>query len=138
MFSCFCREVWNCVLVSECVNWMAKQWNPPLTTQTNVFMIYLTWMFRIISIMQRHGGALQWRTYTWILMNLNKRFFILFQLDLQLQDESGGDISSFITNGEWELLGKYAPHAWKICAVSCARGIFSQIRVHTTLTQVLY
>ncbi|XP_053696117.1 neuronal acetylcholine receptor subunit alpha-7-like [Sabethes cyaneus] len=28
-----------------------------------------------------------------------------FQLDLQLQDESGGDISSFITNGEWELLG---------------------------------
>uniref|UniRef100_A0A182XGP6 Neurotransmitter-gated ion-channel transmembrane domain-containing protein n=1 Tax=Anopheles quadriannulatus TaxID=34691 RepID=A0A182XGP6_ANOQN len=26
-------------------------------------------------------------------------------LDLQLQDESGGDISSFITNGEWELLG---------------------------------
>lgn len=28
-----------------------------------------------------------------------------FQLDLQLQDEAGGDISSFITNGEWELLG---------------------------------
>ncbi|KAJ6636933.1 Neuronal acetylcholine receptor subunit alpha-7 [Pseudolycoriella hygida] len=27
-----------------------------------------------------------------------------FQLDLQLQDEAGGDISSFITNGEWELL----------------------------------
>ncbi|KAG5325740.1 ACHA7 protein, partial [Pseudoatta argentina] len=27
------------------------------------------------------------------------------QLDLQLQDESGGDISSFITNGEWHLLG---------------------------------
>ncbi|XP_051165771.1 neuronal acetylcholine receptor subunit eat-2-like isoform X5 [Leptopilina boulardi] len=30
-----------------------------------------------------------------------------FQLDLQLQDESGGDISSFITNGEWDLLGTY-------------------------------
>lgn len=28
------------------------------------------------------------------------------QLDLQLQDEAGGDISSFITNGEWDLLGK--------------------------------
>lgn len=27
------------------------------------------------------------------------------QLDLQLQDDAGGDISSFITNGEWELLG---------------------------------
>uniref|UniRef100_A0A1A9ZEH8 Neurotransmitter-gated ion-channel ligand-binding domain-containing protein n=1 Tax=Glossina pallidipes TaxID=7398 RepID=A0A1A9ZEH8_GLOPL len=26
-------------------------------------------------------------------------------LDLQLQDEAGGDISSFITNGEWDLLG---------------------------------
>jgi hypothetical protein len=28
------------------------------------------------------------------------------QLDLQLQDDSGGDISSFITNGEWDLLGE--------------------------------
>lgn len=27
------------------------------------------------------------------------------QLDLQLQDEAGGDISSFVTNGEWELIG---------------------------------
>lgn len=31
----------------------------------------------------------------------------LFQLDLQLQDEMGGDLSSFVTNGEWELLGMY-------------------------------
>ena len=29
------------------------------------------------------------------------------QLDLQLQDEAGGDISSFITNGEWDLLGEF-------------------------------
>ncbi|XP_052124745.1 neuronal acetylcholine receptor subunit alpha-7 isoform X2 [Frankliniella occidentalis] len=28
-----------------------------------------------------------------------------FQLDLQLQDDAGGDVSSFITNGEWDLLG---------------------------------
>jgi hypothetical protein len=32
---------------------------------------------------------------------------LTFQLDLQLQDEGGGDISSFITNGEWDLLGEY-------------------------------
>jgi nicotinic acetylcholine receptor len=31
----------------------------------------------------------------------------LLQLDLALKDpETGGDISSFITNGEWELIGK--------------------------------
>lgn len=29
------------------------------------------------------------------------------KLDLQLQDETGGDISSFVTNGEWELIGIY-------------------------------
>lgn len=34
--------------------------------------------------------------------------FLSQQLDLQLQDEGGGDISSFITNGEWELLGNYS------------------------------
>lgn len=34
-------------------------------------------------------------------------FFL--QLDVQLQDEAGGDISSFITNGEWDLLGNYIP-----------------------------
>jgi len=31
----------------------------------------------------------------------------LLQLDLQLQDDGGGDISSFITNGEWDLLGRF-------------------------------
>ncbi|KAI4487330.1 hypothetical protein M0804_005479 [Polistes exclamans] len=35
-----------------------------------------------------------------------------FQLDLQLQDESGGDISSFITNGEWDLLDDYTTLQW--------------------------
>jgi len=32
-------------------------------------------------------------------------------LDLQLQDEGGGDISSFITNGEWDLLGRYCSNS---------------------------
>lgn len=36
-----------------------------------------------------------------------KSFSLYIQLDLQLQDESGGDVSSFITNGEWELLGEW-------------------------------
>lgn len=34
--------------------------------------------------------------------------FSVFQLDLQLQDELGGDLSSFVTNGEWELLGRFS------------------------------
>ena len=29
-----------------------------------------------------------------------------FQLDLTLKDGKGGDISSFIPNGEWDLIGK--------------------------------
>lgn len=41
-----------------------------------------------------------------------------FQLDLQLQDEEGGDLSSFVTNGEWSLIGKmlfkiYCKHFYK-------------------------
>jgi len=36
----------------------------------------------------------------WFLINF-------FQLDLALKDEKGGDISSFITNGEWDLIGKH-------------------------------
>ena len=31
---------------------------------------------------------------------------INLQLDLDLKDEDGGDISSFIPNGEWDLIGK--------------------------------
>lgn len=38
---------------------------------------------------------------------ISKSFLLHIQLDLQLQDESGGDVSSFITNGEWELLGEW-------------------------------
>ena len=33
--------------------------------------------------------------------------FYHFQLDLTLKDKKGGDISSFIPNGEWDLIGKY-------------------------------
>lgn len=36
----------------------------------------------------------------------------MFQLDLQLQDDAGGDVSSFITNGEWDLLGKVLQATW--------------------------
>ena len=30
---------------------------------------------------------------------------IFAQVDLQLKSESGGDISTFVLNGEWDLLG---------------------------------
>lgn len=29
----------------------------------------------------------------------------ILQLDLALKDDNGGDISSFIMNGEWQLIG---------------------------------
>ena len=29
-----------------------------------------------------------------------------FQLDLRLNSENGGDISTYVTNGEWDLIGK--------------------------------
>ncbi len=34
-------------------------------------------------------------------------YFPFFQLDLQLKQEDGGDISSFIKNGEWDLIGNF-------------------------------
>lgn len=33
-------------------------------------------------------------------------FYVITQLDLILKSEDGGDISDFITNGEWFLIGK--------------------------------
>ena len=32
--------------------------------------------------------------------------FNCFQLDLKLNSEDGGDYSTFISNGEWDLVGK--------------------------------
>lgn len=48
---------------------------------------------------------------------LSRSVIIHLQLDLQLQDEAGGDISSFITNGEWELLGKSLPTSFIIVII---------------------
>ena len=31
--------------------------------------------------------------------------WLILQLDLALKDDKGGDISSFIPNGEWDLIG---------------------------------
>lgn len=48
-------------------------------------------------------------TFFRLMFTANSIMFSYFlsseQLDLQLQDETGGDISSFVTNGEWDLLG---------------------------------
>ena len=33
--------------------------------------------------------------------------FSIFQLDLKLNSETGGDLSTFIPNGEWEVIGKH-------------------------------
>ena len=38
---------------------------------------------------------------------LNEIQIQILQLDLALKDEGGGDISSFITNGEWDLIGNF-------------------------------
>ena len=32
-------------------------------------------------------------------------FTFTLQVDLRLKEEDGGDISSFISNGEWDLIG---------------------------------
>nr|CAI5824590.1 unnamed protein product [Callosobruchus analis] len=42
---------------------------------------------------------------SWTYDGLQVSFYHFIDLDLQLQDDAGGDISSFITNGEWDLLG---------------------------------
>ncbi len=33
--------------------------------------------------------------------------FFMFKVDLSMKDDDGGDLSSFITNGEWELIGLF-------------------------------
>ena len=39
--------------------------------------------------------------------------FSYFQVDFKLQSEEG-DTATFIENGEWALLGKYQPEAFKL------------------------
>ncbi len=43
-------------------------------------------------------------------MILQWQLYKLFQLDLALKDDKGGDISSFIPNGEWDLIGNLWDH----------------------------
>ena len=43
----------------------------------------------------------------------------LFQLNLKLNSESGGDTSTFIPNGEWYLVGKSIPCSLNLCEVFC-------------------
>lgn len=38
-------------------------------------------------------------------VNKKKKYIYIYQLDLVLNSEDGGDLSDFITNGEWYLLG---------------------------------
>ena len=44
---------------------------------------------------------------------------ILFQLDLKLNSETGGDLSTFIPNGEWEVIGEINCCSFKIRVNVC-------------------
>lgn len=43
------------------------------------------------------------------------------QLDLVLKDEAGGDLSDFITNGEWYLIGEFISMWYVTCDVLVIR-----------------
>jgi len=70
-------------------------------------------------------------------ISINLLFLSIFhlQLDVQLQDEAGGDISSFITNGEWDLLGNHTETSLvAFCMIaSWARCIYDSLVVYKTL-----
>lgn len=53
-----------------------------------------------------------------------------FQLDLQLQDETGGDISSFVTNGEWDLLGKFRRKCVRMWSIWIISHLCGKIKHH--------
>ena len=65
---------------------------------------------------KRLKDGAQFKLTEWQCLTGDVRFV---QLDLQLQSEEGGDISSFNTNGEWDLLGtlhrSHFPLAVSVC-----------------------
>lgn len=50
-------------------------------------------------------------------------FTFIFQLDLKLNSEKGGDISTYVTNGEWDLIGKSSSSSLNVCFnVECSEA----------------
>ena len=41
-----------------------------------------------------------------------------FQLDLKLKSDDGGDISTYVTNGEWALIGRHP--VWSVSVLIIA------------------
>lgn len=72
-----------------------------------IFVVILKSIFRNLEV----GHTMDFRFDRYSIfenLSFSIKLYVMFtlQLDLQLQDETGGDISSFVTNGEWDLLGK--------------------------------
>ena len=49
---------------------------------------------------------------------------LFFQLDLRLNSEKGGDTSTYVTNGEWDLQGELCPVS--LHSVALTRKIMTQ------------
>ena len=47
---------------------------------------------------------------------------LFFQLDLRLNSEKGGDTSTYVTNGEWHLIGESLSPSSRHCTVGQFRG----------------
>ena len=69
--------------------------------------------------------------------------FAFYQVDLQLKSESGGDVSTFVLNGEWHLLGETPDFlnffsTNKLCSVYYVQPIFVFSGVPSTRNKVFY
>ena len=63
-----------------------------------------------------------------------QKHFFYFQLDLKLNSEAGGDTSTFIPNGEWDLVGNekkiwiWPYNGQKYASIKAQRWIWVQLK----------
>ena len=48
---------------------------------------------------------------------------LFFQLDLRLNSEKGGDTSTYVTNGEWDLQGERLLMSVLLCHCHCPAAV---------------
>ena len=64
-----------------------------------------------------------------------------FQLDLNLKSKDGGDISTYVTNGEWSLIGRPATAMWEdwlcYCDICSSDGLFLVVFSYCCLFLIL-
>ena len=93
-----------------------------------MWILTVSWKLTKLPLLDHTSPLYPIKTFSRLIWCKSLSLSLHFQLDLNLKSKDGGDISTYVTNGEWSLIGRPATAMWEdwlcYCDICSSDGLF--------------